>query len=241
MRTQQICCQMVLTSSVTLSVIYPLKALFSSSLKWAVGIKWRNRSKAFDKLPDTASITIFLSLIITASSITERLNWLWESCHDWGIRLLATFDHKLPPYLKLGTSIHETPILLSFLWEFCTPPFKGSVMILFYFECAFKKTYLTQIWTEQKNKIESIKKNNKLIGSSSPSDESLPNSLSTLLAYTINIRIWWWILSHILFHSSLTSKLGRKIEQSIYYHPCSMGKEAEREKATTLPKIHSYW
>lgn len=56
-------------------------------------------------------------------------------------------------------------------------------MIFFYFECAFKKTYLTQIWTEQKNKIESIKKNNKLIGSSSPSDESLPNSL-----YTTNLQ-----------------------------------------------------
>lgn len=32
-------------------------------------------------------------------------------------------------------------------------------MILFYFECSFKKTHLTQIWTEQKNKVESIKKN----------------------------------------------------------------------------------
>lgn len=121
-----------------------------------------------------------------------------------------------------------------FLWEFWTPLFKESVMIFFYFECAFKKTYLTQIWTEQKNKIESIKKNNKLIGSSSPSDESLPNSLCTLLTYNITIRIWWWILFHILFHSILTSKLGRKIEQSICYHPCSMGKETERKQLPCL-------
>lgn len=107
------CCQMVLTNSMTLGVIYPLKALFSSSLKWAVGrIKWRNLSKAFGKVPDTASITLLISLIISL---------IMRDCHDWGIRLLATFDHKLPPYLKLEINIHETPIFLSFFCENSVP------------------------------------------------------------------------------------------------------------------------
>lgn len=146
-----------------------------------------------------------------------------EVSQCWGLRLpllregegpRAAFDQKLPLYLELVTSLHKPPLYLGFC-ENSVPLILKEILCYSspLLNVPAKRPTSHKYGQNRKTKLNSWKRATSWL-------VLLPLRLkpAQFLKYTINLpynhkdMVKSTVLSHILFHSTLTSKLGRKMQ-----------------------------